>query len=70
MDIKSLFLFKEPDTNTEFTIYEEKQKADYDVREEREPHKDFYVKNNYDENLSYIKRRFSVRRDVVWHGGP
>ena len=63
MDIKSLFLFKEPDTNTEFTIYEEKQKADYDVREEREPHKDFYVKNNYDENLSYIKRRFSVPRN-------
>ena len=60
MNLKDLFWFKEPAANTEFKIEEEKRKTDYDVREEREAEKDFYVTENYDENLSYIKRRFSV----------
>lgn len=67
MNLKDLFRFKEPAANTEFKIEEEKRKTDYDVREEREAEKDFYVTENYDENLSYIKRRFSVpmNNDVI-----
>ena len=67
MNLKDLFWFKEPAANTEFKIEEEKRKTDYDVREEREAEKDFYVTENYDENLSYIKRRFSVpmNNDVI-----
>ena len=67
MNLKDLFRFKEPAANTEFKIEEEKRKTDYDVREEREAEKDFYVTENYNENLSYIKRRFSVpmNNDVI-----
>lgn len=65
--LKSLFEFKEPPYKTDFTINRTKKTAAYDIREEKEPHKDSYVTSNIEESLSYIKNRFSypLNNDVV-----
>ena len=67
MNIKSLFWFKEPAVDTGFKIKEQKKIVDYDVRNEKEPQKDFYVTKNLEENLAYIKKRFSypMNNDVI-----
>lgn len=65
--IQSLFEFKEPPYRTDFSINRTQKMALYDVREEKQSHKDTYVTNNIEENLSYIKNRFSypLNNDIV-----
>ncbi len=52
--------------NSGFTVYPDKKRADYDIRNKKEEKKE-YVYTGIEENLSYIKRFFSypVNNDVL-----
>lgn len=65
--IKSIFWFKEPLYTTDFSINRTQKNTAYDVRQETAPKKDVYVTDNIEENLSYIKNRFSypLNNDIV-----
>lgn len=65
--IKSIFWFKEPLYTTDFSINRTQKNTAYDVRQETVPKKDVYVTDNIEENLSYIKNRFSypLNNDIV-----
>lgn len=65
--MQSLFWFKEPLSVEKFKIKNKTNSTEYDVRKENEPEKDFYVTSDIEENMAYIKKRFSypLNNDVV-----
>lgn len=66
-NIKSILWFEEPCIKENFIIQEKQENTVYDVREEKEPPKDFYVTENIEENMAYIKKRFTypLNNDIV-----
>lgn len=64
--LKNTFTFN-PDYNEEFKLTDNKNEAVYDVREEEEEKNIPYVKESIDENLSYMKKRFTypINNDIV-----
>ena len=65
--IISIFRFSEPTLSENFTLKSTEPETAYDIRNEKEPEKDSYVSDNIEENLSYIKKRFSypLNNDIV-----
>lgn len=61
--IKSLFTYTEPERKRVFSIEKEETDIEYDYREEKKPEKKFIISKNLDENLSYIKERFSIPKN-------
>lgn len=61
MNIKDLLTFTPPKTETVFKIdSEENSSIDYDVRQEKKPSGPQQVSKSLDENMAYIKKRFSI----------
>lgn len=58
--LKNIFLFENEGSNHEFVLYKKNQNVDYDVRKEVKSPKKTLVSEDLDENLSYIKKRFSI----------
>ena len=65
--IKKLFTFEVPSQRENFIIEDKDEHIGYDVRYEDYDKKEEKVSKNYDENLQYIKKRFSYpqNNDVV-----
>ena len=65
--IKKLFTFEVPSKRENFIIEDKDKCIEYDVRYEDYDKKEKKVSKNYDENLQYIKKRFSYpqNNDVV-----
>ena len=59
-EIKELFTFKPPLQADSFTVKKPENNIDYDVRAEKKTEPPTAVSKSYEENLSYIKRRFFV----------
>lgn len=73
--IKKLFTFNDSGYKNEFILTKPEPLAEYDVRSEAEEKK-AYVYNNIEENLSYIKKRFTyplnndiIIREIMMKGG-
>ena len=64
--LKSIFNF-EPDYRNEFELKDEKSGAVYDVRNEKEEKEIQYVSASIEENLAYMKKRFTypINNDIV-----
>lgn len=64
--IKNIFTFN-PTYNERFELKDSKNNAVYDVRTEKKEKKAQYVTKNIEENLAYIKKRFTypVNNDIV-----
>ena len=65
--IKRLFTFDDSGYRDDFTLSKPEPLAAYDVREEKKEEEKAYVYNNIEENLAYIKKRFTypINNDVV-----
>ena len=65
--MKKLFTFDDSGYKDEFTLTKPEPLAAYDVREEKKEEEKAYVYNNIEENLAYIKKRFTypINNDVV-----
>lgn len=63
---KGIFEF-EPDYRNEFELKDENGDIIYDVRKEKEEKKIQYVSENIEENLAYMKKRFTypINNDIV-----
>ena len=57
--LRNLFTVK-PDERVKFVISPENNTVDYDVREEKPPEAPAVVSASIEENLAYIKKRFSI----------
>lgn len=64
--IKKVFTFELPDEHS-FTLKSEENITDYDVRDKKETPKKEYVYESYDENIAYMKNRFTypINNDIV-----
>lgn len=64
--LKNVFTFN-PDYNEEFKLKDNKSDAVYDVREEKEEKNVPYVSGNIEEDLAYMKKRFTypINNDIV-----
>ncbi len=65
--LKKLFTFDDNGYKDEFILTHKMPAAEYDVRRESEEAEKTYVYNNIEENLAYIKKRFTypINNDVV-----
>lgn len=65
-NFKNIFTFY-PEYKETFTLEEEKNTAEYDVRQEKEKNDIQYVSENIEENLSYMKKRFTypINNDII-----
>jgi len=64
--LKTMLLFKTPETDSEFILREKNSRIKYDVRKEQEA-EILYVSDSYEKNLAYIEKKFSYpdNNDVV-----
>ena len=74
--MKKLFTFEDRGYKDEFVLTKPDQITEYDVREEKKKEEKAYVYNNIEENLAYIKKRFTypinndfVIREIAMKGG-
>lgn len=65
--LKKLFTFDDKNFKDEFILKSDDNLAEYDVRNEQEEEEKVYVFRSIEENLAYIKKRFTypINNDVV-----
>ena len=64
---KSIFWFEQPPINEHFIMHRDIKDTEYDVRDEKESEKDFYVTDDIEENRAYIRKRFNypLNNDII-----
>lgn len=58
--VKNIFKFNTNESSNGFVLYEDNDNVDYDVRNETKKEKSKIVSSDIEENLAYIKNRFSI----------
>ncbi len=58
--VKNIFTFVPPSENRQFVLKETPNTIDYDIRKEKKPETTQRVSSDIEENLAYIRNRFSI----------